>query len=111
ILFSVIKQGFTSLNWAFFTQMPKPVGEPGGGMANAMVGTLILISLAALFAVPIGVICGIHLSEYPAARFSSVVRFAADVLNGVPSIVMGIFAFSLVVLPVKRFSAVAGGVA
>lgn len=111
ILFYVIKQGFTSLNWAFFTQMPKPVGEPGGGMANAMVGTLILIGLAAVFAVPVGVICGIHLAEYPAARFSSLVRFAADVLNGVPSIVVGIFAFSLVVLPVKRFSAVAGGVA
>src|SRR5229473_585505 len=111
ILFYVIKQGFTSLNWAFFTHMPKPVGEPGGGMANAIVGTLILIGLAALFAVPVGCICGIHLAEYPASRFSSVVRFAADVLNGVPSIVIGIFAYGIVVLPVKRFSAIAGGVA
>jgi len=111
ILFYVIKQGFTSLNWAFFTHMPKPVGEPGGGMANAIVGTLILIGLAATLAVPVGCICGIHLAEYPDSRFASVVRFAADVLNGVPSIVVGIFAFGLVVLPVKRFSAIAGGVA
>jgi phosphate transport system permease protein len=111
ILFYVIKEGGSSLNLAFFTQMPKPVGEPGGGMANAIVGTLILIGLAALFAVPIGCMCGIHLSEYPTRRFSAVVRFAADVLNGVPSIVVGIFAYGLVVLPVKRFSAIAGGVA
>ena len=108
ILFYVIKQGFTSLNWAFFTQMPKPVGEAGGGMANAIVGTLILIGIAALFAVPIGCLCGIHLSEYPETRF---VRFAADVLNGVPSIVIGIFAYGILVLPVRRFSAIAGGVA
>jgi len=111
ILFYVIKQGFTSLNWAFFTQMPKPVGEAGGGMANAIVGTLILIGIAALFAVPIGCLCGIHLAEFPEARFSSIVRFAADVLNGVPSIVIGIFAYGILVLPVKRFSAIAGGVA
>jgi phosphate transport system permease protein len=111
ILFYVIKEGVTSLNLAFFTQMPKPVGEPGGGMANAIVGTLILIGLAAIFAVPIGVISGIHLAEYPETKFSSVVRFAADVLNGVPSIVVGMFAYGIVVLPVKRFSAIAGGVA
>lgn len=111
ILFYVIKEGFGALNWAFFTQMPKPVGEVGGGMANAIVGTLILIGLAALFAVPIGCICGIHLAEYPHSKFSSVVRFAADVLNGVPSIVIGIFAYAVVVLPVKRFSALSGGVA
>jgi phosphate transport system permease protein len=111
ILFYVIKEGFGALNFAFFTQMPKPVGEAGGGMANAIVGTLILIGLAALFAVPVGCICGIHLAEYPASKFTAVVRFAADVLNGVPSIVVGIFAYGLVVLPVKRFSAIAGGVA
>lgn len=111
ILFYVLKEGITALNFDFFTQMPKPVGEPGGGMANAIVGTLILIGLAALFAVPIGCICGIHLAEYPGTKFSSVVRFAADVMNGVPSIVVGIFAYGLVVLPVKRFSAIAGGVA
>jgi phosphate transport system permease protein len=111
ILFYVIKEGAGALNWDFFTQMPKPVGEPGGGMGNAIVGTLILIAIAATFAVPIGCICGIHLSEYPATRFSFIVRFAADVLNGVPSIVVGIFAYGLVVLPVKRFSAIAGGIA
>jgi phosphate transport system permease protein len=111
ILFYVIREGFGALNLAFFTQMPKPVGEVGGGMANAIVGTLILIGIAALFAVPIGCICGIHLAEYPRNRFSSVVRFAADVLNGVPSIVVGIFAYGIAVLPVKRFSAIAGGIA
>jgi phosphate transport system permease protein len=111
ILFYVVKEGAGALNIAFFTQMPKPVGEAGGGMANAIVGTLILIGLAALFAVPIGCICGIHLAEYPSSRFSSIVRFAADVLNGVPSIVIGIFAYGLAVLPVKHFSALAGGLA
>lgn len=111
ILFYVVKEGAGALNLAFFTQMPKPVGEPGGGMANAIAGTLILIGVAGLFAVPIGCMCGIHLAEYSGTRFSSAVRFAADVLNGVPSIVIGIFAYSIVVLPVKRFSAIAGGVA
>jgi len=111
ILFYVLSHGLGAINLDFFTKMPKPVGEIGGGMANAIVGTLILIGLAALFAVPTGVICGIHLAEYPRSRFSSVVRFAADVLNGVPSIVTGIFAYALVVLPFKRFSALAGGVA
>jgi len=111
ILFYVVKEGVGSLNLAFFIHMPKPVGETGGGMANAIVGTLILMGLAALFAVPVGCIAGVHLSEYPGARFSSAVRFAADVLNGVPSIVIGIFAYGLVVLPVKHFSAIAGGVA
>ncbi|MBV9496437.1 MAG: phosphate ABC transporter permease PstA [Acidobacteria bacterium] len=111
ILFYVIKEGAGALNLDFFTQIPKPVGEPGGGMANAIVGSLVLIGLAAAFAVPVGVICGVHLSEYPRTKFSSMVRFAADVMNGVPSIVIGIFAYGLVVLPVKRFSAFAGGFA
>ncbi len=111
ILFYVIKEGAGSLNPDFFTHMPKPVGETGGGMANAIIGTLIMVGIAALFAVPVGCVCGIHLAEYPGTKFSSVVRFAADVLNGVPSIVIGIFAYGLVVLPVKRFSALAGGVA
>jgi phosphate transport system permease protein len=107
----VVKQGFSSLNWAFFTQMPKPVGEPGGGMANAMVGTLILIGLASIVAIPVGLIAGVYLSEYAGGKFSSAVRFTADVLNGVPSIVIGIFAYGLAVLPVHRFSALAGGLA
>jgi phosphate transport system permease protein len=111
ILFYVIREGIGALNLAFFTRMPKPVGEAGGGMANAIIGTLILIGLASLFAVPVGCVCGVHLAEYPTSRFSSAVRFAADVLNGVPSIVVGIFAYSVAVLPFKRFSAIAGGLA
>ena len=111
ILFYVIREGFAALNWAFFTQNPKPVGEAGGGMANAIVGTLILIGLAGAFAVPVGVIAGVFLSEYSGSRFGSVVRFATDVLNGVPSIVIGIFAYGIAVLPFKRFSALAGGLA
>ncbi len=111
VFFYVVKQGFTSLNWAFFTRMPKPVGEAGGGMANAILGTLFLIVIASTVAIPIGVIAGVYLSEYGKARFASLVRFTADVLNGVPSIVIGIFAYGLAVLPVHRFSALAGGLA
>ena len=111
VFFYVVKQGFSSLNWAFFTQMPKPVGEPGGGMANAMVGTLILIGLASIVAIPVGLIAGVYLSEYAGGKFAAAVRFTADVLNGVPSIVIGIFAYGLAVLPVHRFSALAGGLA
>jgi len=111
IFIYVIKQGFSSLNWDFFTKMPKPVGEPGGGMANAMLGTLWLITIAAFFAIPVGIIAGVYLSEYRGSRFASLVRFTADVLNGVPSIVIGIFAYGLAVLPVHRFSALAGGLA
>jgi phosphate transport system permease protein len=107
----VISKGFSSLNWDFFTKMPKPVGETGGGMANAMVGTAYLILIAGAFAVPVGIIAGVYLSEYGKKSFSSLVRFTADVLNGVPSIVIGIFAYSLAVLPVKHFSALAGGLA
>ena len=111
VFFYVIQQGFSSLNWDFFTKMPKPVGETGGGMANAIVGTLILIGIAAAFAIPVGIISGVYLSEYPRAKFATLVRFTADVLNGVPSIVIGIFAYGLAVLPVKHFSALAGGLA
>jgi len=111
ILFYVISHGAAALNWDFFTQIPKPVGESGGGMANAIVGTLILIAIAGSIAVPVGVVAGIHLAEYGGTRFAFAVRFAADVLNGVPSIVIGIFAYGLVVLPVHRFSALAGGFA
>lgn len=111
VLFYVVRQGFTSLNWDFFTKMPKPVGEAGGGMANAIVGTLILIGIAGGIAVPIGLVAGIYLAEYGRSPFASAVRFTADVLNGVPSIVIGIFAYGLAVLPVHRFSALAGGLA
>jgi phosphate transport system permease protein len=111
ILFYVVREGIGAMNFAFFTQMPKPVGEAGGGMANAIVGTLILIGLAALFAVPVGIIAGVHLAEYPETPVARAARFSADVLSGVPSIVIGIFAYTLAVLPVRRFSAIAGGVA
>jgi phosphate transport system permease protein len=111
ILFFVVRQGLPALGPAFFTQMPKPVGEPGGGMANAMVGTLILLGLAAALAVPVGIVSGVFLSEYKGSRLGSTVRFAADVLNGVPSIVIGIFAYSVAVLPFKRFTALSGGLA
>lgn len=111
ILFFVLRQGLPALNGAFFTQMPKPVGEPGGGMANAMVGTLILIAVAGAVAVPVGIACGVYLSEYRRARLSTAARFSADVLNGVPSIVIGIFAYQAAVLPFRRFTALAGGLA
>jgi phosphate transport system permease protein len=107
----VLQKGFSSLNWDFFTKMPKPVGEPGGGMANAMLGTLYLIAIASAIAVPVGIIAGVYLSEYGKRPFAGIVRFTADVLNGVPSIVIGIFAYGLAVLPVKHFSALAGGLA
>jgi phosphate transport system permease protein len=111
VFFYVIRQGFSSLNWDFFTKMPKPVGESGGGMANAILGTLFLIGIAAVLAIPVGIISGVYLSEYPRAKFATLVRFSADVLNGVPSIVIGIFAYGLAVLPVRHFSALAGGLA
>lgn len=111
IFFYVIREGMTSLNLDFFTHMPKPVGEPGGGMANAIVGTLIITGLGSLFAIPIGVMSGIYVSEFAGSRLASAVRFAADTLNGVPSIVIGVFVYTIAVLPVKQFSALAGGLA
>jgi len=111
ILFFVVSQGIQALNLEFFTNMPKPVGEPGGGMANAIVGTLILVSLGSLMAVPIGVLSGVYMSEYAGTRVASLVRFAADTLNGVPSIVIGVFVYGIAVLPFKQFSAIAGGIA
>ena len=111
VLYFVVSQGISSINLAFFTQMPKPVGEPGGGMANAIMGTVILTGLGAAFAVPIGILSGIYVSEYSGSRFASIVRFAADTLNGVPSIVVGVFAYAVFVLPFRQFSALAGGAA
>jgi phosphate transport system permease protein len=111
VLFFVVSQGIQSLNFDFFTQMPKPVGETGGGMANSIVGTLLVTSLGSLMAIPIGILSGVYMSEYAGTRFSSAVRFAADTLNGVPSIVIGVFAYGIAVLPFKQFSALAGGVA
>src|SRR5215813_4044888 len=111
VLFFVVSQGIQSLNIAFFTHMPAPTGEQGGGMANSIVGSLILVGLGALFAIPIGIVSGVYMSEYSGTRFASLVRFAADTLNGVPSIVVGVFAYGVAVLPFKQFSAVAGGFA
>jgi phosphate transport system permease protein len=91
--------------------MPKPVGEAGGGMLNAFVGTLIMVGIAALIAVPIGVLSGVYMSEYTGTRLATATRFAADTLNGVPSIVVGIFAYGIAVLPFRQFSALAGGLA
>ena len=111
ILFFVISQGVRALNVDFFTHMPTPVGEPGGGMANSIVGTLILTGLGSLMAIPIGILSGVYMAEYAGSRFASGVRFAADTLNGVPSIVIGVFAYGVAVLPFKQFSAIAGGLA
>ena len=108
----LIYTGASSLNLAFFTQIPKPVGESGGGMANAIVGSGVLLALGSLIGVPIGIAAGIYLAEYGrGARLANLVRFTADVLNGVPSIVMGIAIYALIVVPQKHFSALAGGVA
>jgi phosphate transport system permease protein len=111
VLFYVVQEGITSLNVPFFVNMPKPVGETGGGMANAIVGTLILTGLGSLMAIPIGIMSGVYMSEYAGSRFASITRFAADTLNGVPSIVIGVFAYGVAVLPFKAFSALAGGIA
>ena len=111
IFADLLAKGFTSLNWAFFTQLPKPVGEPGGGMANAIVGTLTLIGLACVLGLPIGIGAGVYLAEYGHKRVGWLVRFCADVLNGVPSIVIGIYVYTLVVIPMHGFSAYAGGCA
>jgi phosphate transport system permease protein len=107
----LMAKGITSLNLDFFTQLPKPVGEAGGGMANAIVGTLVLIGLACVLGLPIGIGTGVFLSEYSHSRLAPLVRFCADVLNGVPSIVIGIYAYTLIVMPTKTFSAYAGGAA
>jgi phosphate transport system permease protein len=107
----LVYRGIGSIDWAFLTQTPKPVGEPGGGMANAIVGTLLILGIASIIGVPFGVGAGIYLAEFGRNRLGSVVRFTADVLNGVPSIVIGIVAYSIVVLRQGHFSALAGGVA
>ncbi len=107
----LVYRGLGSINWAFLTQTPKPVGEEGGGMANAIVGSAFILGIASIIGVPFGVGAGIYLAEFGRNRFGSAIRFTADVLNGVPSIVIGIVAYSIVVLYQKHFSALAGGVA
>jgi phosphate transport system permease protein len=111
ILGYLVYHGGTSINWNFFTKLPAPVGESGGGMANAIVGSAKLLLLASLIGVPIGFFGAIYLAEFSGGTVAYVVRYAADLLNGVPSIVIGIFAYGLVVLPFKHFSTLAGGFA
>jgi len=104
-------KGVGALDWAFLTQTPKPVGEVGGGMANAIVGSGVILGIASVIGIPIGIGCGIYLAEYARGRFGDIVRFTADVLNGVPSIVIGIAVYSLIVVRQKHFSAFSGGIA
>jgi phosphate transport system permease protein len=111
VFFYVLKSGIGAVNWEFFTHLPTPVGVPGGGMANAITGTLLLLALASVIGVPFGVLGGIYLAEYGNARANSMLRFMADVLNGVPSITWGVVVYALVVLRFKGFSAYAGGLA
>ena len=111
VFFYLLQKGAGSVNWDFFTQLPKPVGEAGGGMANAIVGTLELLGIASLIGIPVGVLGGVFLSEYGTAAGNWWLRFVADVLNGVPSITWGVVVYGMVVLTLKSFSAYAGGLA
>jgi phosphate transport system permease protein len=111
ILFHLVRLGASSLDWNFLTHLPRPVGQAGGGMANAIVGSMVLVLLAVLLGVPVGVLGGIYLSEFGSPRLNWAVRLAADILNGTPSIVWGIVVYALVVVPMKGASACAGGLA
>lgn len=105
----VLSQGLPAINLDFFTQLPKPVGEPGGGMANAILGTLTLVAIGSAVGIPWGIACGLYLSEYGRGRFGTWVRFSTDLLASTPSIIIGLFVYALVVAPMKRFSALSGG--
>lgn len=111
ILGYLLYHGIGALRWSFFTQLPRPTGETGGGMANAIVGSAKILLLATVIGVPIGFLAGVYLSEYSGRTFAFLVRYVTDLLNGVPSIVIGIFAYAMVVRPMKHFSTLAGGVA
>ncbi|MGE5322820.1 MAG: phosphate ABC transporter permease PstA [Actinomycetota bacterium] len=111
VLGTVVRRGAAGLNWAFFTQIPAPIGEPGGGMANAILGSLMILVFASIIGVPLGIGSGVYLAEYGRNRYGNVVRFTADVLNGVPSIVIGTTAWALVVVTQGHFSMLAGSVA
>lgn len=111
IISYVFKMGASSLNLDFFFSLPKPVGETGGGMRHAIIGTLYLVSIGSLISIPIGLMCGIYLSEFGRGKVAALLRFSIDMLTGVPSIIIGIFAYILIVVPLKGFSAFAGGVA
>ena len=107
----VLVQGASSLSLSFFTELPKPVGEAGGGMRHAILGTMYIVALGALIAIPIGVTCGIYLSEFSKSKLSKTLKMTVDLMSGIPSIVIGIFAYLIVVVPLKSFSALAGGIA
>jgi phosphate transport system permease protein len=111
ILGTVVRRGITGLNWAFLTHIPAPIGETGGGMANAIIGSLMLLFVASVIGIPLGVGSGVFLAEYGRNRYGNIVRFTADVLNGVPSIVIGATAWALVVVTQGHFSLLAGSVA
>ncbi|MHB8609850.1 MAG: phosphate ABC transporter permease PstA [Candidatus Acidiferrales bacterium] len=111
VLGDLVVHGGTSINWNFFTKLPAPVGETGGGMANAIVGSAKLLLLASLIGVPIGFLGGVYLAEFSGSTAAFIVRYAGDLLNGVPSIVIGIFAYAMLVLPFKHFSTIAGSFA
>ncbi|HJV35950.1 phosphate ABC transporter permease PstA [Geomonas sp.] len=111
IFFHIVKMGISSVNLDFFREIPKPPGEVGGGMANGMVGSLVMIAMASLIGLPIGIFGAIYLVEYGGSKVSTTVRFAADVLSGTPSIITGLVAYALLVVPLKGFSALAGAVA
>ena len=111
IFVHIIKMGFSSINFDFFVQIPRPTGETGGGMANGLAGSAMLIFLASLFGIPVGIFGAIYLSEYGGGSFSNLIRFSADVLSGIPSIITGMVAYTLLVVPMKGFSALAGAFA
>ena len=111
VLTYVAAKGLGGLNWAFFSELPRPVGEAGGGFGNAVLGSTVLVGLACAFGIPIGVLAGVYLAEFGNNRFGRVVRFCADVMSGVPSIAVGIFVYTLIVLWTRHFSALAGGIA
>mgnify|MGYP001608214584 CR=1 FL=1 len=111
ILGYIVYHGVSSISWNFLIKLPKPVGETGGGIANAIMGSAKIVGLAALMAIPLGVLGAVYLAEYGRNRIGFLIRYAADLLNGMPSIVIGMFAYALIVLPMKRFSALAGSAA
>lgn len=111
ILGTVVRRGITGLNWAFLTHIPAPIGETGGGMANAIIGSLMILFVASVIGIPLGIGSGVFLAEYGRNRYGNIVRFTADVLNGVPSIVIGATAWALVVVTQGHFSLLAGSVA
>ena len=111
ILFFIAKNGIPVIDWNFLTRLPAPVGEPGGGIVNAIIGTLMLILIASIIAVPLGIFAGIYLSEYRKSRFAYLSRLSVEIIMGVPSIVIGIIAYIWVVMPARSFSALSGGIA